>query len=68
MANTKKIKTALDWACMECGKRLTLKQAQRAFSNVQGCPKCGGADIDCVTPGLEGSVAKRAADTNPSRV
>ena len=31
--------------CFECGKKMTLKQAERAvFSN--GCPKCGGVDID----------------------
>ncbi len=38
-----------DWQCQECGKLMTLKQAERAFSNVQGCPKCGGADIDLVS-------------------
>ncbi len=32
------------WKCQECGKRLTLKQAERAVS--EGCPKCGGSDID----------------------
>ena len=31
--------------CMECGKKLTLRQAEKAvFGN--GCPRCGGADID----------------------
>ena len=31
--------------CVECGKRMTLRQAERAtYGN--GCPKCGGADID----------------------
>ncbi len=31
--------------CNECGKKLTLKQAERAVYR-DGCPKCGGADID----------------------
>lgn len=38
---------SMDWAefaCLECGKRLTARQAQRADLN--GCPKCGGSDID----------------------
>lgn len=30
-----------DWQCQECGKRMTLRQAE------QGCPKCGGMDIEC---------------------
>jgi predicted nucleic acid-binding Zn-ribbon protein len=37
-------KTAKPFACMECGKRLTLKGAERAMS--VGCPGCGGSDID----------------------
>jgi predicted RNA-binding Zn-ribbon protein involved in translation (DUF1610 family) len=27
--------------CMECGKKLTVKQAEK-----MECPKCGGSDID----------------------
>lgn len=34
-----------NWMCMECGKRLTFKQAEKASYGVQGCPKCGGVDI-----------------------
>jgi transcription elongation factor Elf1 len=31
--------------CMECGRKFrTLKAAERAYTN--GCPKCGGTDID----------------------
>jgi predicted RNA-binding Zn-ribbon protein involved in translation (DUF1610 family) len=42
-------RAAKDFACQECGHRMTLAQAERASHNVQGCPKCGGADIDlCV--------------------
>jgi hypothetical protein len=33
-----------DWQCRECGKRMTLKQAERAMS--VGCSKCNGGDID----------------------
>lgn len=38
-----------DWECRECGKRMTMKQAQKAVSGTEGCPKCGGADIDLAT-------------------
>jgi predicted nucleic acid-binding Zn ribbon protein len=33
------------FACQECGKRFkTIAAAERAAS--EGCPKCGGGDID----------------------
>lgn len=36
------------FACMECGKKFkTIKAAERASS--EGCPKCGGVDIDLQT-------------------
>ena len=35
-----------DWRCQECGKRMTMAQADRAMS--QGCAKCGGSDIELV--------------------
>ncbi len=41
-------KAIRDWQCQECGKRMTLKQAERATS--EGCPKCGGTDIDLADP------------------
>ncbi len=34
--------------CMECGKKLTLKQAEHAVYG-DGCPCCGGPDIDEAT-------------------
>jgi len=40
-----KIKAVKAWQCMECGKKLTLKQAEKGE-----CPKCGGADIDLAVP------------------
>ena len=40
------MKQSKDWECMECGKRMTLKQAERATSGTEGCPGCGGVDID----------------------
>jgi predicted nucleic acid-binding Zn ribbon protein len=43
---TTKPRATKDYACQECGHRMTLAQAERAARNVQGCPKCGGADID----------------------
>ena len=50
---------ARDWVCVECGKRLSLKQAEKAFSNVQGCPKCGGADIQ-----LQADIDRAIRDQN----
>lgn len=36
------------FSCMECGHKFrTVRAAEKAFS--QGCPKCGGSDID-LTP------------------
>ncbi len=35
---------AQQFACLECGKRLSLSAAQHAVN--EGCPKCGGSDID----------------------
>lgn len=33
--------------CMECGKKFyTVTSAEKAMFGAQGCPKCGGADID----------------------
>lgn len=40
----KKKAAAKDWKCQECGKRFTLKGAERASS--VGCSGCGGSDID----------------------
>lgn len=41
--------------CQECGKKFsTVKAAEKAAS--EGCPKCGGVDID------EGKPAKSAAE------
>lgn len=38
------------WTCLECGRKFkTVKAAERAVNN--GCPKCGGVDIDFVTEG-----------------
>lgn len=42
-------KTAKDsgFACMECGYRFkTIKAAEKASFGPDGCPQCGGADID----------------------
>lgn len=40
------MKQPKDFQCLECGKYLTLKQAERAMYGDKGCPKCGGTDID----------------------
>lgn len=35
------------WACQECGHIFrTTKAAERAAFGDNGCPKCGGSDID----------------------
>lgn len=39
-----KVKSKKEWQCMECGKLLSSKGASKAMS--EGCPKCGGVDID----------------------
>lgn len=37
------------WRCMECWRKFaTVKAAERASFGPNGCPKCGGADIDLV--------------------
>jgi uncharacterized protein YlaI len=42
-----KAKAPRDWQCQECGKRMTAKAAERAmYGGTDGCPKCGGMDID----------------------
>lgn len=45
VVTTKRTKPVKDFACMECDKRFTFKQAERAYFG-SGCPGCGGADID----------------------
>lgn len=38
------------FSCIECGHVFkTVKAAERAAYGTDGCPKCGGADID-LTP------------------
>ena len=40
-----KPKTPKDWRCQECGKRLTLNQAEKASFGSAGCPKCGSTQF-----------------------
>lgn len=56
-----------DWACQECGKRMTLKQANRATMSDRGCPKCGGADID-LAPGETTIPAPKPIKIAPQQV
>jgi len=42
-----------DYVCLECGKRLTLSQADRAVNGDRGCPKCYGIDIDLYLDAVE---------------
>jgi len=50
MSSIEKVRALRDWQCLECGKRLTLKAAHRAMFGADGCPKCGGSDIDLYVP------------------
>lgn len=41
------------FACQECGHKFrTIKAAERAAFGPNGCPKCGGADIDLSSPAV----------------
>lgn len=41
------MKTACDFYCQECGHKFrTLRSAERASFGPEGCPECGGSDID----------------------
>jgi predicted nucleic acid-binding Zn-ribbon protein len=47
------------WYCQECGRAFkTTKAAERALS--EGCPKCGGCDVDCMPPQTEAERAEAA--------
>jgi DNA-directed RNA polymerase subunit RPC12/RpoP len=35
--------------CQECGKRMTVKQAERAAFGERGCLDCGSSDVDLAT-------------------
>jgi hypothetical protein len=56
--------------CLECGRKFkTARAAERAASN--GCPGCGGVDIDLAghmddTPRRPGAVPDYDESTNPS--
>jgi len=40
-----RVKREAEWRCQECGKKFySVAAAERASFN--GCPKCGGVDID----------------------
>ncbi len=42
------VMNSLKFGCMECGKKFPNgKAAERAMNN-NGCPKCGGFDIDSI--------------------
>jgi predicted nucleic acid-binding Zn-ribbon protein len=38
------MKDPLEFQCLECGKRMTQRQAERAMD--RGCTNCGGSDVD----------------------
>lgn len=38
-------KVSKNWECLECGRLMTRRAAERAV-NGAGCPGCGGSDID----------------------
>jgi DNA-directed RNA polymerase subunit RPC12/RpoP len=37
-------KVSKPFKCQECGRKLSLTQAEKAMS--VGCPGCGGSDVD----------------------
>ena len=39
-------KSVRDWQCNECKRFMTFQTAQRAIEGDDGCPKCGGVDIE----------------------
>jgi DNA-directed RNA polymerase subunit RPC12/RpoP len=45
-----KAKPARDFVCLECGRRMTARAAERATTGNDGCPGCGGVDIDLYVP------------------
>lgn len=47
--DTMATKQRRDWVCQECGRLMTLKQAERASFGPNGCPGCGGSDIEMVS-------------------
>jgi len=49
------------FACQECGKKFyTAESANRAAFGDNGCPKCGGSDIDAYyTKGLSQSILEQ---------
>lgn len=43
--------TAEAWRCQECGHTFrSAKAAEKAMLGANGCPKCGGFDIDLTPP------------------
>jgi predicted nucleic acid-binding Zn-ribbon protein len=52
------------FVCLECGKKLrTARAAEKASYN--GCPKCGGVDIDLDTTEGRHEALSRDAKTQP---
>ena len=46
------------WKCLECGRKFrTTRAAERATFN--GCPGCGGVDIDDVPDDKEDAITER---------
>lgn len=58
-----KVKTAKAFACQECGKLLTLAQANAAANGSKGCPGCGGSDVD-LAPSVK--VVRLVSCANPT--
>lgn len=53
------------FACLECGHKFrTVKAAESARFGSDGCPKCGGADIDL----LDADVAHENDDAGSARL
>ena len=50
--------------CQECGKLFKSVSAARKASN-DGCPKCGGCDVDVYVPKSAALAARPAFDLRP---
>ncbi len=42
----KKAQSVRNWACQECGRKMTAEAAYRAAFGANGCPKCGSTGVD----------------------
>jgi len=49
-----------DWKCQECGRLMTIYQAEKASRD--GCPRCNSSDIDLAVEDTVDHFAQNAAE------